>query len=498
MAEGNSIYADVSTFPKASATPYDPLGTIGKLQGLEQQRIGIDQSKLKLINEKWDYSSKVLGTLLNKPDLNSDDVVKAHKQLLEQGIQTPEQFAQEVSQIPTLEGVKRQYPNASPEQQQQILSQKYKDLTSSHLMRGATVVENLNHAYGSNPQIQDVGGGYQAIQNYRGGTRATSPVVPYGLPRTNPGFVEGEKGQPGYNAPIGINTPNSPGLPFGGAPATLQQRSPVQRLPVENPPGSPTSPRPVQTVQPPPTQRPPVPQVGEAGSNAERVATGHAQFAQPRPGTPPMGLEGAIESGQKQYATATEQAGRTLQAIKPAQQALKLMDPEVIKGLTGTGPIAGKLTGIVSALQGIGIVSKGMDAVAQRQELVKYLAQYLKNSPSAQRSDSAQALADKANANPDVQNLKALVEITRNNIALDRVDAAKALAFQRGEKNKRYNEFAEHQANFPNTIDQRAFKLDAMSDKERNEFLDHIEKESPANRKKFKESYNLAKELGMM
>ena len=123
---------DTSSYPKAaSPQQQNPLDQIGKLQNVQRQNIAIDQDKLKLVNEKWNMTSKVLGSYLNKPDLDGKDLVDAHQHLLNQGVMTPEDVAKENSSIPTMAELKRKNPNLAPEQAKALYSQCIKRLDRS-------------------------------------------------------------------------------------------------------------------------------------------------------------------------------------------------------------------------------------------------------------------------------------------------------------------------------------------------------------------------------
>ena len=461
---------DTSTYPRAAPPQQqNPLDQIGKLQemGLRQQQsqknaIGIDQEKLKLVNQKWELNSKRLGELSEKgrtQQLGPEDLIDAYQDMVNYGGKTSDQYAKSVSSIKTMAEIKRDNPGATPEQLKGMMHEYISGRGRAEQIKGASIMDAINTVHGAPGTVAD--GQY------------TRGIV------TSPFFGVQPKG-------AAFGQQNAPGLPT----ATPEGTQAFGQQPLSPP-----------VQQGVPTPRPRLP-VDTSSAVNPRTVNGQPQnltgpVIPPKASGPMLSQPYTFDEGKKQYAAGIEQAGRTLQGIKPAQQALKLMDPEVIKGLTGTGPIAENASKILGALQGVGIL-KESGPVAQRQELVKKLAYYLKNSPSGQRSDAAQELATKASANPDVQLLPALINITRDNIALDRVDAAKSLSFQRGVENKQYGKFLEHQGSFPNDTDERAFKLDLMPEKERNEFLDNLEKnESKSKLAKFKKSYDLAKQLRM-
>ncbi len=461
MPEGNSIYADVSTFPRASATPYDPLGTIGKLQGIEANSIGIDRSKLQLMNERYQIVNKNFATLLNDPNINSEKIVDEAQNLYKLGlIPTSEALAEHISQIPSIEGIKRNNPNATPEQVNALHKQALHGWLEQKALKAEDNHNAVNFMYGT-PGIVDTGQVQQGIVSSpkfgvqpRGGSFQNQP--PVGMP------VATSQGTQALGP--------QPQVPPQGGSAFIPNRGqtvPAPRLPI----------------------RPGEPALGEPATPAERVAQG---FNSITPRGPMLSQPPSFEEGKRQYSEDINQASQTLQALKPAQQALKLMDPEVIKGLTGTGPIAEKATKLLSALQGVGILDTS-EPVAARQELTKKLAQYVSNNPIGQRSDAAQTLKEAGSPNPNVQVLPALINLTRDAIALDRVNAAKALAFN----NKDFSQYLPHKGSFANSIDERAFKLDIMPADEREKLRQQVKKESKMKQDKFLTSVELAKRLKM-
>ncbi len=457
---------DTSSYPRAApVAQQNPLDTVGKLQEMQQRSIGIDKSKLDLVNQKWGMNSKILGELTAKglvEPLTPKDSIDAYREMLKYGGKTPEQFAQSVSSLPTLEGIKRQNPNATPEQQKQFLHEKLMGLHTSEQLRGASIMEALNAVHGT-PDMVDTGQTKQGV--------VTSPL--FGVkPR---GAI--------FQNQLPVSTPVA-------TPSGTQALGPQPQMPPQG--GSSIQPNRIQTV--------PAPRLPIGAMNPSEAVNPQSVGGQPQnltgpiitPRGPMLSQPPAFEEGKKQYSEDINQASQTLQALKPAQQALKLMNPEVIKGLTGTGPIAEKATKILSALQGIGLLNES-DPVAARQELTKKLAQYVGNNPIGQRSDAAQTLKEAGSPNPNVQVLPALINLTRDSIALDRVNAAKSLAFN----DKDFSKYLQHKGSFANSIDERAFKLDVMDEKEREQLRERIKGESKIKQEKFKQSVELAKRLKM-
>ena len=142
-------------------------------------------------------------------------------------------------------------------------------------------------------------------------------------------------------------------------------------------------------------------------------------------------------------------------------------------------------------------IKEDSDPTVLRQELEKKLAQYVGNSPIAARSDASQILAEAGSPNPKKQILPALQNLTRDAIALDRVQILKPNAF----KGSDYQNYIKHEGNFPQSIDEKALALDLMDDKERNSLVTKMqrdyEKGDAAAKKKavrFFETLKLAKE----
>jgi len=452
---------DTSSYPRAAPiAQQNPLDTIGKLQSIEQQRIGIDQSKLKLMNDRYQHVNHYFASLAAKPDLTDKDIVDRAQELVKMGIMPPEAFAQHVSSIPTQAKIDRENPGLSPEQRNAMGTEAKRQWL---IQKGLQAEENhnmLNSIYGTNQNI-DTGqtilpGSQSPIFGFRQRSPAIQQQLPVGTPVATPQGTQALGAQP--------QVP-----PQGGSPIIPNRVRTVPALPL-----------PIRPGEPP---------VGEPATATERVAQG---FNSITPRGPMLSQPPSFEEGKKQYSEDINQASQTLQALKPAQQALKLMDPEVIKGLTGTGPIAEKATKILSALQGVGILNTS-EPVAARQELVKKLKQYIGSSPLGQRSDAQQMLREEGSPSANVQVLPALINLTRDAIALDRVNAAKALAFN----NKDFSQYLSHKGSFANSIDERAFKLDIMPADEREKLRQQVKKESKMKQDKFLASVELAKRLKM-
>lgn len=221
---------------------------------------------------------------------------------------------------------------------------------------------------------------------------------------------------------------------------------------------------PVPRARPLPVERPLAAVSGPTGPTRDITAetpTSVANRLEPlKAGPSPLFAEGK-ESYTKDQLLASGKA----QAIKPAIQALKLMKPEVI----ATGPGTAQFNDLVAAAKAWGLVNikEDTDPTVIRQELEKKLAQYVGSSPIGQRSDAAQTLAEAGSPNPKKQILPALQNLTRDAIALDRVQMLQPQAF----KGSDYQNYVKHKGTFPNSIDEKALTLDLIDEGDRKKLI---------------------------
>lgn len=470
---------DTSSYPKLPTTQQqNPLDTIAKMQGIQKNAIGIDQEKIKLYNEKYNVVHRALGNLVNEPELSGDHFVNTYQDMVKAGVMTPDQAAKEMSMVPTKAGSK------SPEDYNRRLRQ----LAETQLLQAQEKHDAVTNYFGGQGTIQN---GNQTITGNQGAIRPTGTGAgPAPFQQTGQSFpTQLPVGTPGVD-----KDPNSPnfGNPTFQGPATAPPPSIPPPGKGDRPPRLPIAP-PLNGVN-----GPGEPKVGEPATPRERVAQGANTPINIAPSQPVQ-----FESGRTALNEDLASGSARLQAIKQPQQALKMMTPEVLSGLTGTGPIGDKITKTISAVGGVLGLPKNLDdRVAARQEIVKKMNAYVSNSPVAGRSDAAQILAEASSPNPNQQSLKALVNLTRDAIALDRVHAAKSLDFALDEKgnqakNLNYSEYPVKRGKFPNAVDEDAFKLDLMSREEREELQERKEKESPTAQQKFRTSVGIAKKLGM-
>jgi hypothetical protein len=406
---------DTSSYPKPQQSNF--LDTASKLQQLEQQKIGIDTSKLKLINEQWGIAKRELSTLASKPDVNSNDVAASLNNLVKLKIVPPDMSAQFLKTMPTQSGPQLQ------------------DWIKQKILSGQSNADAVNFHYGPQPSLVDQGQQLvpmQASQNPAIGVRrldtgARNQPLQTQIPPTatavdennQPRMMGPQAEQPVPRGPLPVGPINNSAINgqsanFGGKVAGAT----VENLPV-------------------------------AGSSASQVQNRFPGPSGPATGMPPM-----FEEGKRQLTEDQSNATARMMRAKPAIQALPLMQS---KGFL-SGPGTSQFTQAVAALKTLGLVSTDVenDPTAAYQEVTKKLAQYVSGSPVGQRSDAAQTLAEASSPNPKTQILPALIKLTKDAVILDRVEAARPTAF----KDKDLSKYGSFRSTFPQSIDERAFGLD--------------------------------------
>jgi hypothetical protein len=463
MADIGSV--DTSSYPK-QAMPVSPLDMVQKVQSIQQQQLGISQQKLDQANQALGYMTRAMGSL--GPTATKDQYIAAARNAVKMGLVPPDALNTFVERA-------NAYPNTPAGSQ-------------------AFYNEFMTAAAGHQQQIDYHLGRVGETSNGQQVTPVvTSPkigfgVQPIGLPiqqQTPPSAVV--MGQGNVPTTVGAQPPQ---LPPGASPAG---NLPGQyRMPVEQP-----ATRPAAAI-PGPVTNPAVP--GQSSNFGGRVV-GATVGPTTNPGAPvPRGFAAGappmFEEGKKQFAEDQALATQRMTAVKPAIQAYKIMQ----EGKLGaTGPVTGKINDLVATAKALGIVNTESinDPTVLRQEVEKKLAQYVGSSPAGQRSDAAQILAEAGSPNPKHQILPALMNLTRDSIVLDRVQAARPNAFNGSD----YQDYGKHRSTFPQSIDERAFGLDLMPKADATKLTDKMYakyKNNPNNPEalKFFHSLDIAKKQG--
>lgn len=396
MAEG----VDTSSYNTPLPTSF--MDKAQKLQQMENNAIGIERSKIDLINTRYGHLMREMQSL--GPEATADDLIRVGQNAVKQKLIKPDMFSTFVKSIPT-----------DPAKIPAFVKETTSKLLDTH--------NAINFHYGTPSMINN-------------GQQITPAV-------TSPKF-----GVKPTAAPIQIQMPPSTDVvsPEG-----------TQKL----------------GAQPPQTPEGTVQQQGGFPGQIQPAPKNNLPVQQPQPQTPrgPMQSQNPnFEPGLKQWNDDQKTAASLKQNVKPVIQALKMID-----GLQ-TGPGTEQWTKAVAFLKANSILPTGgeNDPTVVRQVVDKYLRRYVAQSSIAGRSDAAQLLSEESSPNAGIQINPALVKIARNAVALDRLVASKPNAFQ----SKEYDKYQEHSSKFPGQMDERAFSLDLMPAKERQDYVQDMAKKA--------------------
>ncbi len=438
---------DISSYPKA-AMPVSPLDTAQKIGNLQQQNqqiqsgaIAIDKQKLDLVTQQFGIMNNELAGLLNGN--YTKEQAAGRLNTIAKTLNLPEPVVQHMTDE----------LNASPNVQA---------FAKNAIVRGMQTMEKVQQLAGQNTSVQDNKNIYQGVQQspLMGGNFQPVNKLPIQTPVGQAGYDQNNKQQ--FEQPEG---------PSGVVPVPRPAPMGAKAMPVEQP-------------LPPASTAP--------ATFAQRT---DAAFPNRQPLS--AGPDPLYPEGKEAYTKDQLTAGAKAQGIKPAMQALKIMD----KGLA-TGPGTAQFNDLVAAAKAWGVVDTKAenDPTVLRQELEKKLAQYVGSSPIGQRSDAAQTLAEAGSPNPKKQILPALQQLTRDAIALDRVNILMPQAF----KGSDYQNYLKHKGTFPGNIDEKALTLDMMPDEARTKLVNRMVRQyqnGNASEKKIADKFlttlKLAKEAGV-
>lgn len=445
MADGLPV-VDTSTYPRAGQGG-SVLDTVGKLQGLEAQSIGIDQGKLKLINERYGVVSKELQGLIGDKDLDFNKVAGRFQNLVNLGLIPSDMMAQSLKDVPTDKA-------------------KIQDWLQMKLQQAQGIHEAINYGQGRPETFSDNTSVYQGRVSPKPGMGVKidpNPIATNKLPvNTQVPEPETLNGQPNPN--FGQTRFNAP----ASGPLVTPQQQPQAKPPL---PVAPSNTGPISD-----------PKILWQSDNFKGNVTGAT--VGPNLAQGGSGASGPISSMPPTYATGLQSytedqnlATAKLTAMRPAIQALPL-----IKGLT-TGIGTETYNKALAGLNNLGWLPEGAaNKVADYQVINKKLADYLRSSPLAARSDAAQALSQSASPDPKGQINKALVKLTKDAIILDRVQAARTGAFSQLDENGKprlrsdFHNYGEHRSGFQGSVDEKAFGIDFMEPEERTKLLTDMDK----------------------
>lgn len=467
-----SMTYDGSSYPKPTQDK-SALDQIQQMQGIEQNNIAIDRSKLELAIKNQE---QLLSTLSALPkDATAEEYRQWGQSAVKSKLVDPRTYAQYVTNMPA--------PTGDPVKDRAAL-ERFRNITEQ---RASGNLEGMKWKYGIDTQVDNG----QSIQPAKRDPRSGG-VSPAGAPIQRQLPVEAPVVT--ANGPQALG-PQTPVLPEGAVPVPgglAGQYKPGLRSAVQpNPPGAINNPAiPGESSNFGNVIGATVENLPPATLNERFNGTGSGAY---KPVGPATGQTPMFDEGKRALAADQQEASQRAMRIKPAAQALQLMQqPGML-----SGPLSEQFTQGAAALKTFGLIPSEMnDPTAIRQEVAKKLADYVGKSPIAGRSDAGQALAEASNPNPKSQTLPALIKLTKDAIVLDRVQAAMPNAF----KDKDLSTYGKFKAAFPNTIDERAFGLDMEKDKGKplvDKMAERI-KNNPKDREatKFFNSLRLAKEQG--
>lgn len=446
MAEAGGV--DTSTYNQDAGG--GALDSAKEFQSLAQGKTTLEQSKLKLINDRYNIINKEISTLANNPNATPEMLQKVGQQLVNQKLIPADMYATTLKEMPT-----------DPSQVQPYLKRVLSRISSTQ--------EAINQQYGV-PGTLDTGQGIVPIStSATEGIRQTGNIIQKQMSPSELNQLETVPNQERGTNDITtrgqiLNRLGGPNVVGGGQVAPMAPQAnvaPTPRLPVA------------------------MPAAPQSNAGAARPSVGIPTPApvDSIPGASPM-LASGIDKLQKDQELSTSK----MTAAKPLAKALSL-----VSGLI-TGQGTTPFNDVKAFAQNIGAISGNEpNPTAVYQEANKYLNQYI--SQNGSRSDADQALKEMSSPNIGKQISPALVKIIKNTIAQDRIQAARAQSFTGNPA-----EYGKHSSTFPQSQDERAYSIDLIAPKERNALLKEmlVTKKNTAEGKKFRQSLELADSLGLI
>src|ERR1700748_571754 len=231
MADIGSI--DTSSYPKPQPQA-NPLDTVAKFQSLQSNDLAIQKQKLDLVNQRFGEFAKGFTSLIADNDLNEDKVRQYVTNQVKLGYMNNEQAAAFIGQLPPTQGMDGAAAQLA-----------LKGNLQQNLTHAMTVQQALNYHLGSEPQLQDTGGGLQPVTTSQkpgfGVRSAGLPIQKTPAPGT-PQF-SGNSGRPelaGGNPQPGMVAAPPASPVMGGPQAAVPTPQARPALPVVSGPSGPT------------------------------------------------------------------------------------------------------------------------------------------------------------------------------------------------------------------------------------------------------------------
>jgi hypothetical protein len=450
MPEGFST----DSYPKAPL-PTSMLDVAGKVGGLVQQKINIDQSKLNLMNNQFELMNKELSTMVDDPNITKD-----------QAAIRLDRISKTLNLPPVAVDHMKQELNAAPD---------VKSFSENALRRGMDTQQKINQQYGVPETQSDSAVTYQGVRNQRTGGFSPTTKMPVQPPPTQATVNNNRL------LPSGQPNPNylQPGIVGAAAPSGVYSASPVPAATTVAPeyrrslsaPASPIVPKrmPVERISGPTG---PTTQTGynfnERFAGEPKIVTGAA------PGVSEAIKDVGDISG-KDYAADLIRSKNFKADLYPAQAAL-----EGIKelGPKNVGPGTEALNNVKSAIITWlpNVDQKTIDNVATFEQTRKYLTQIARSNGSTGTNDQ---LAAAFEANPSIKMSSAATEnVLKSVIALRKMNQAQTILF--GQQNLPPSEYSKWISQNQNTLDPRAFGFDMMDSKAKQKLVESLKKDPKA------------------
>lgn len=431
---------DTSSYPKA-ALPVGPLDIADKLGGLQSQALNINQQKLDQTNQALTYMTRAMGSL--GPEATKQQYASVAQNVVEMGL-VPQNML----------NVYMERLTNSPSS---------KDFYNEFMTAAASHKEAIDWHVGQ-------------LQNTETGQRQDQTRTPL-KPGAQPSFVRSIPTEPGPSTEVLDSDPNSP---------TFNQKRMLGNQPPPPAQGF-TNSLPVGPIQNPAIRG----QSKNFGGNVIGAEVVPNKLPVAGPTGPVVGTPPLFDEGKKQLVEDQQVALDRSNAIKPALQAYKLLKD------IRSGPGTAQWNTALAFAKANNILDIGNenDPTAVYQEVNKKLSQYVQGAGT--RSDADLASREASSPSAKTQIKPALIKLTRDAIALDRIKIAMPTAFE----GKDYSKVGNHRATFPQKIDERAFTLDMLDLEkpgERQKLIDDMKKkQNTPEGKKFWKSLEIADKAGL-
>jgi len=510
----NKLLANVAHDPRAAFMAGD---VAQQALARQQAQLNIKTQQLNLGLTHAKAMSGFFGQLAANPNLSMKDITSAATEMVSEGLISPQEAAAEFPNVPSdsagmkawaLQHYQRymamqgQLQAALPKPQvvnaggQQVVIDT-NALTNPNIT-GTRIVNSLSPGEAATPTpvlIRNADGTYSPSSVPRSEYLSMSRQGPVatGVPLTRAGLTPSEA-----STPVPVFENGQPGImpreQFAENGLAHAQVSPANAAAIEGRPAL----GPLRLPNNPPSI---LNQPTSAPTQAAPAPQGTAPAAQP-PGNGfvPTGPQLGAESAANAAGTSSGEALGDAQKEAAAFPSRMFQLTQALHSLQGTTTGPGTATtnlvkSFISAQSPEFLKSLGLNPdvsnIKNYDEANKYLTQYAMAQAGAmgQGTDEKLATAITGNANTHINNLAAQ-DVVKANMSLERMRQAGVLAFQQSGAGPQ--DFNKWMTSWASGMDPRAFALDQLAPKQRQQLLAEIAKAPALERQRFGNSYNLA------